>query len=78
MPSVSKAQQHVMGAARAIEEGKTKPSDSFPMAREIAKTMKPGDTHDFAATKTKGLPEHVKKSGTARLFVASHIIAANS
>lgn len=53
MPSVSAAQQHLMAAA---EHGA-----SFPMARKLRATMSHAQLHDFAATKTKGLPRHVAK-----------------
>lgn len=51
MPSTSKAQQHLMSAA---EHGA-----QFPMARQVRESMSMSQLHDFAATKTKRLPEHV-------------------
>ena len=54
MPSVSKAQQRLMGAA---EHGA-----SFPMAQKLRKSMTMGQLHDFASGSEKGKPEHVKKS----------------
>ena len=52
MPSHSKAQQHLMAAA---EHGAT-----FPMAQNLRGSMTLKQLHDFAATKTKKLPGHVK------------------
>ena len=51
MPSVSKAQQHFMGM-------------KYGMAKAGKKTgmdMTKSQLKDFAATKTKGLPGHVKE-----------------
>lgn len=52
MPSVSKAQRRLMGAA---EHGA-----DFPMAQKLRQTMTHEQLHDFASTKEKGLPTHVK------------------
>ena len=57
--AVSKAQQKFMGMAHAIQKGE-KIKGASPELKKVAKTMKSGDTHDFAATKQKGLPEKVK------------------
>ena len=56
MPSVSKAQQRLMGAA---EHGA-----QFPMAQKLRKSMTMGQLHDFAVGSEKGKPEHVKKAKT--------------
>lgn len=53
MPAKSQAQQRLMAAA---EHGAT-----FPMAEKLRASMTMGQLHDFAATKRKGLPKHVKK-----------------
>ena len=52
MPAESKAQRRLMAAA---EHGAT-----FPMAKRLRQSMSLGQLHDFAATKEKGLPAHVK------------------
>lgn len=57
--AVSKAQQKFMGMAHAMQKGE-KIKGASPELKKVAKTMKPKDTHDFAATKLKGLPEKVK------------------
>lgn len=60
MPAESKAQQHLFGMVHAYQNGELKnPSEKI---REVAKHISPSDATDFAATKTKGLPGHVKKS----------------
>lgn len=53
MPSVSKAQQRLMGAA---EHGA-----DFPMARKIRASMTKEQMHDFASGSEKGKPEHIRK-----------------
>jgi len=57
--AVSKKQQKFMGMAHAMQKGEKIPGASKEL-KKVAKTMKPSDTHDFAATKHKGLPEKVK------------------
>ncbi len=53
MPSVSKAQQHLMAAA---EHGAT-----FAKAEALRRSMSPGQLSDFAKTPTKSLPKKVKR-----------------
>lgn len=56
MPSVSKSQQHFMGAAYARKEaGHPAPGDP---------KMSTADLRDFAATKTSNLPERKAKRGS--------------
>lgn len=51
MPSVSRAQRRLMGAA---EHGA-----DFPMARKLRASMSHEQLHDFASTKESSLPDHV-------------------
>lgn len=51
MPAKSKAQQRLMAAA---EHGAT-----FPMARQIQRSMTHQQMHDFASGSMKGKPAHV-------------------
>lgn len=51
MPSVSKAQQHYLG----MQYGKAKAGEKTQV------DMTKSQLKDFAATKTKGLPSHVKE-----------------
>lgn len=66
MPSVSKKQQRLMGAAYAYAKGDIK--DAPEIVKDVAKSfMKKGKRKgtkalkDFAKTKHKGLPERVNK-----------------
>jgi hypothetical protein len=56
MPAVSVAQRQ----AAAIAEHH--PEKATGAAKEMAKSMSKSQLHDFAATKDKGKPKHVKKS----------------
>ena len=58
MPSVSKKQRRLMGAA---EHGA-----KFPMAKKLRKTMSHSQLQDFASTKEKGLPMKKGKGKTKR------------
>ncbi len=66
MSSVSKAQHGFMGLARAVKEGKTKPSEVRPGIRKkitsAASSMSREQLRDYTATRTGGLPRHA--SGT--------------
>lgn len=56
MPAKSKAQQHLMGMKYAQAKGSKSGSAQMDGSTMTTKQLK-----DFAATKTKGLPGHVKK-----------------
>jgi len=59
MPSVSKAQQRFMGMVHAAQQGDMEnPSTEVLKA---ADSMSDKDAKDFASTKHKGLPDHVKE-----------------
>jgi hypothetical protein len=60
MPAKSKAQQRLMAAA---EHGA-----SFPAAKKLRQSMSQDQLHDFAATKTTGLPRHVSKAHAKKTF----------
>jgi len=60
MPAVSKSQQSLFSMVRAYQTGKLKHVSA--KVKEVAEHISPTDAHHFAATKTKGLPEHVEKS----------------
>jgi hypothetical protein len=57
--SVSKAQQRFMGMVHAAQKGEKAAS---PEVAKVAKDMGKKDAKDFAKTKHKGLPDHVKES----------------
>jgi len=56
MPAKSKAQQHFMG----MKYAQAKKSSSGKASMD-GSTMTKAQLKDFAGTKTKGLPAHVKK-----------------
>ena len=70
----SEQQQKLMGIVHALQKGDVKPSSVSKKAKEMAKSMKPSDVKDFAATKHKGLPKKVKKEeamGTPSMYVVT-------
>ena len=58
MPAVSKAQQKFMGMVHAAQKGEMKPTGAV---KKAAKSMTKKAATDFASTKHKGLPGHVKE-----------------
>lgn len=58
MPSKSKAQQRLMGAAKACKEGKGPCKGG---AAKVAKSMTKKQISEYAGTKTKGLPAKKRK-----------------
>jgi hypothetical protein len=59
MPAKSKAQQRFMGMVHAVQKGELdNPSSEVEKA---ADSMSDADAKDYASTKHKGLPNHVKK-----------------
>lgn len=60
--AVSQQQQKFMGMAHAMQKGERIPGASKEL-KKVAKTMKPKDVKDFAATKHAGLPKKVKEEG---------------
>lgn len=63
--AVSKAQQKLMGQAYALKKGDMKAKDASKEVKKLAKDMSKSDLKDFASTKHKGKPEHVKKESVA-------------
>jgi hypothetical protein len=61
MPAKSKAQQKAAGAALSTKRGDTKKSDLKGASRDMFDSMSEEQLEDFASTKRKGKPEHVKK-----------------
>jgi hypothetical protein len=65
MPSVSQAQQRLMGQAYALKIGELKTSDLDPQYRDqikdLADSMTRKDLEDFAKTKHTGLPNKVNE-----------------
>lgn len=62
MPSKSKSQQKFFGLVRAYQKGDVKGSEVSDEVKDAAKSMTKKEVKDFASTKHKGLPNHVKKN----------------
>lgn len=60
MPAKSKSQQHLMGMVHAYQKGALKHPPG--KIKQVAQHIKPRAAEEFAATKTKKLPAHVKKA----------------
>lgn len=65
MPSVSQAQQRLMGMAYALKKGEMKPSEASQEVIDLADSMTLKQLKDFAETKHEGLPKkkHVDEYG---------------
>ena len=61
MPAKSKAQQKAAGAALSAKRGDTKKSELKGASKGMYESMSEKQLEDFAETKHKGKPEHVKK-----------------
>lgn len=59
MPAQSKAQQRFMGMVHAAQKGEL--DNPSKEVEKVAKDMDKSDAKDFASTKHKGLPNHVKQ-----------------
>ncbi|AHE52044.1 DUF3008 family protein [Sphingomonas sanxanigenens] len=60
MPAKSAAQQKAAGAALSAKRGDTPKSKLKGASREMEKSMSEQQLEEFAETKRKGKPEHVK------------------
>ena len=60
MPAKSAAQQKAAGAALSAKRGDTPKSDLKGASRSMEKSMTETELEEFASTKRKGKPEHVK------------------
>ncbi len=60
MPAQSKAQQKAAGAALAAKRGEQKVRKLKGASREMYDSMSEKQLKEFAETKRKGKPEHVK------------------
>ncbi|WP_274629208.1 DUF3008 family protein [Arvimicrobium flavum] len=61
MPAKSKAQQKAAGAALSAKRGDTEKSELKGASKEMYESMSEKQLKEFAETKRKGKPEHVKK-----------------
>lgn len=60
MPAKSKAQQKAAGAALSAKRGEQKVGELKGASREMYESMSEKQLKEFAETKRKGKPEHVK------------------
>ena len=60
MPAKSKAQQKAAGAALAAKRGDMKKSELKGDSKSMYDSMSEKQLGEFASTKRKGKPEHVK------------------
>ena len=68
MPAKSKAQQRFMGMVHGLQKGTVDPSKVSGKVKKVAKDMKEKDAEDYASTKHKGKPEHVKEEALKKLI----------
>jgi hypothetical protein len=61
MPAKSAAQQKAAGAALSAKRGDTKVSELKGASKEMYKSMSEKQLDEFASTRRKGKPEHVKQ-----------------
>ena len=61
MPARSKAQQKAAGAALSAKRGETPKSKLKGASKGMVKSMSETQLEELAATKRKGLPEHMRK-----------------
>ena len=60
MPAKSKKQQMAAGAALSAKRGETPISSLKGASRQMAQSMSEKQLEEFASTKRKGKPEHVR------------------
>jgi hypothetical protein len=60
MPAVSAAQQKAAGAALSAKRGETPKSKLKGASKSMARSMTEKQLEDFAHTRRKGKPEHMK------------------
>jgi len=60
MPAKSKAQQKAAGAALAAKRGEQKVSELKGASKSMYESMTEDQLEEFASTKRKGKPEHVR------------------
>ena len=61
MPAKSAAQQKAAGAALSAKRGDTPKSELQGASKQMADSMSEKQLEEFAHTKRKGKPEHVRK-----------------
>jgi len=66
--AVSKSQQQLMGMAYAYKKGELD-GEASDEVKKIANSMSDKDLDDFASTKHKGLPDHVKEAEESNQYI---------
>ena len=61
MPAKSAAQQKAAGAALSAKRGETPKSRLKGASKQMVESMSEKQLEEFAATRRKGKPEHVRK-----------------
>ncbi|QPB18699.1 DUF3008 family protein [Rhizobium sp. 007] len=61
MPAKSKAQQKAAGAALSAKRGGIPKSELKGASKQMVESMSEKQLEEFAATKTKGKPEHISR-----------------
>ena len=61
MPAVSAAQQKAAGAALSAKRGETPKSKLKGASKSMVESMSEKQLEEFAHTKRKGKPEHVRR-----------------
>jgi hypothetical protein len=71
MPSKSKAQQRLMGAAYAAKKNKTPLKELSPEIQKLVQSMNKKQLKEFAKTETSDLPEHTKAASFEQFVKAA-------
>jgi len=69
----SKSQQQFMGMVNAYKNGKMSASDASPEIERAADSMSDKEVDDFASTKHKGLPDHVKENNIKEIKITENM-----
>lgn len=73
MPSKSKSQQRLFGMVHAFQKGELDAEDMPPSlaakVKDVAGSISKKAAKDFAKTKVKNKPEHVKENLTFKTFL---------
>jgi hypothetical protein len=72
MPSVSKAQQRLMGMAYALKKGDMKRDDASQEVKDLADGMTLKQLKDFAETSHEGLPDKVEEYSLGSYYTGSY------
>jgi hypothetical protein len=71
MPSVSKAQQRLMGMAYALKKGDMERSEASQEVQDLADSMTLKQLKDYAETSHKGLPDKIEEYSLGSYYTGS-------